>query len=530
MKLFRNSRGVQLQKMKRDIASLLETNQEKLAHVKVEQVHKEQKIVAAYEIIELFCELIAARLSIIEANKQCPIDMREPVASIIYAAPRCPEITELQQIRCLLSRKYGKEFTQIADELRPDCGVNRVIIEKLSVKKPSIDLRLELMKAIANECNLDWTPSLHSLKPPDDLDGISNVIAASHGSCEEPVDSISTSQHDESILGVRIPSDQSITSVGERQFIPFLQHTYENAARLLPDSQSPSQTSIKMSGVFIYPSSSSTTSSEHSKIGSPLLGDQFFSQVTQTSRQTVASHESKDRSIDHRNERRATLKNAAYAVQKIAVSAERAVEAARTAAMIVEQNLKKLESDTDDDDVDDDDARRGTSDIEHLEWQAAVENTGHEPRMELHVDIDNNHSEPIKHLPFNKNVQRKSSFENPMDQHGNIASRSNFSMNDSGAIQSVINAPSTIGRRVLKSSSQSHKISSFDVQKTSVDPIFNQDKWGEEALHSVSDQHATGARQLPHLAKSMSFVHPKLPDSDEFFAHFRALKASKSRK
>ncbi|GLJ34019.1 hypothetical protein SUGI_0684180 [Cryptomeria japonica] len=92
---------------------------------------------AAYDIIELFCELIVARLSIIESQSKCSLDLREALSSLIFAAPRCVDIPELLEIRDLFGMKYGKEFVATAAELRPDCAVNRTIIEKLSVKAPS---------------------------------------------------------------------------------------------------------------------------------------------------------------------------------------------------------------------------------------------------------------------------------------------------------------------------------------------------------------------------------------------------------
>lgn len=145
------------------------------------------------------------------ASSQCPIDLREAVASIIFAAPRCSDIPELHEIRSLFSAKYGKEFTAIAAELRPDCGVNRVVkchlhfllyqiffvpndllyvsllyrgkisiielwycqvVEKLSVRGPSMEVKLKLMKDIATEQGLDWDPTdleSQNLKSPEDL-------------------------------------------------------------------------------------------------------------------------------------------------------------------------------------------------------------------------------------------------------------------------------------------------------------------------------------------------------------------------
>jgi hypothetical protein len=59
--------------------------------------------------------------------RQCPIDLKEAVASIIFAAPRCADLAELLQVREFFGVKYGKEFVAAAAELRPDCCVNRLV-------------------------------------------------------------------------------------------------------------------------------------------------------------------------------------------------------------------------------------------------------------------------------------------------------------------------------------------------------------------------------------------------------------------
>ena len=55
------------------------------------------------------------------------MDLKEAVASIIFAAPRCAELPELQQISSVFASKYGKDFVSAAAELRPECGVNRLV-------------------------------------------------------------------------------------------------------------------------------------------------------------------------------------------------------------------------------------------------------------------------------------------------------------------------------------------------------------------------------------------------------------------
>ncbi|EFJ37292.1 hypothetical protein SELMODRAFT_66879, partial [Selaginella moellendorffii] len=159
IKLLRNRRELQVRGMRREIANLLQTGQEPSARIRVEHIFREQNIMAAYEIVELFCELVVVRLPIIESQKQCPLDLKEAIASLIFAAPRCSDLPELLEVRGLFAVKYGKEFVASAGELRPDCGVNRRIIEKLSVRAPSGEVKLKLLKEIAAEHNIEWDAS-----------------------------------------------------------------------------------------------------------------------------------------------------------------------------------------------------------------------------------------------------------------------------------------------------------------------------------------------------------------------------------
>lgn len=172
IKLLRNRREIQLKQMRRDIAKLLETGQEATARIRVEHIIREEKMMAAQEIIELFCELISVRLPIIESQRECPLDLKEAISSICFAAPRCADLPELIQVQMLFAGKYGKEFVVAATELMPECGVNRQLIELLSVRAPAPDVKLKLLKDIAEEHELDWDPAASEaelLKPHEDL-------------------------------------------------------------------------------------------------------------------------------------------------------------------------------------------------------------------------------------------------------------------------------------------------------------------------------------------------------------------------
>ncbi|CAH2062613.1 unnamed protein product [Thlaspi arvense] len=133
------------------------------------------------------CLLVLIDLSVADADLQCsvdhrmecPTDLREAVASIIFAAPRCSDLPDLLQVRNLFAAKYGKEFIAAASELQPDTSVNRTIIEKLSVSAPSAEVKLKVLKDIAQEYNVEWdsskTEAEFSKKPEDLLNGPKQV-------------------------------------------------------------------------------------------------------------------------------------------------------------------------------------------------------------------------------------------------------------------------------------------------------------------------------------------------------------------
>ncbi|GLT39319.1 hypothetical protein SLA2020_135170 [Shorea laevis] len=172
IKLLRNKREMVVKQMRRDIAMLLQSGQDATARIRVEHVLREQNILAANEVIELFCELVVARVTIMAKQRECPADLEEGIASLIFAAPRCAEIPELLAIRNMFEKKYGKDFVSAATDLRPNCGVNRLLIDKLSVKTPSGEVKLKVMKEIAKEHQIEWDTTESEkelLKPPEQL-------------------------------------------------------------------------------------------------------------------------------------------------------------------------------------------------------------------------------------------------------------------------------------------------------------------------------------------------------------------------
>ncbi|CAK7355601.1 unnamed protein product [Dovyalis caffra] len=182
IKLLSNKREAVVRQMRRDIALLLQSGQDATARIRVEHVIREQNVLAANEFIELFCELVVSRLPIIAKRRECPADLKEGIASLIFASPRCSEIPELVAIRKIFEKKYGKDFVSAATDLRPNSGVNRLLIDKLSVRTPTGEVKLKVMKEIAKEHQIEWdtTESEELLRAPEEMiEGPNTFVSAS---------------------------------------------------------------------------------------------------------------------------------------------------------------------------------------------------------------------------------------------------------------------------------------------------------------------------------------------------------------
>ncbi|KAH0862041.1 hypothetical protein HID58_079252, partial [Brassica napus] len=158
-------KDTQIKQLRRELAQLLESGQTQTALIRVEHVVRQEKTVAAYELIDIYCELIVVRLVVIDSQKTCPNDLKEAVASVLYVSKRLSDVAKLADVVKHFSAKYGKDFVSAAVGLQSDSGVSRLLVDKLSVKAPDGPTKNKTLKEIATEHNVTWEPE--SLVEPD---------------------------------------------------------------------------------------------------------------------------------------------------------------------------------------------------------------------------------------------------------------------------------------------------------------------------------------------------------------------------
>ncbi|KAJ2660296.1 Vacuolar protein sorting-associated protein ist1 [Coemansia sp. RSA 1200] len=144
-------------KSRREIAAVLEAGKTESARIRVEGIIREDFNIEAMELVELSCELLAARIGLVEQARSLDAKddgVSEAASSIIYASARL-DVKELVLIRELLVGKYGKEAVLRAMDGK-DANVNQRLMQKLGVNAPPPELVISYLKEIADAYGVAW--------------------------------------------------------------------------------------------------------------------------------------------------------------------------------------------------------------------------------------------------------------------------------------------------------------------------------------------------------------------------------------
>lgn len=159
LKMLQHKKANQSAGERREIAKLLNAKKEESARIRVEHIIHDDYMMEAMELLELFCDLLLARFGMIEQLKLCDDSIKEPVCSLIWAAPRMmTSVDEFRAIRDLLVAKYGKEFALAAVENKGNC-VSERLMRKFDIGVPDPKLVDSYLTEIAKSHNVQWRPA-----------------------------------------------------------------------------------------------------------------------------------------------------------------------------------------------------------------------------------------------------------------------------------------------------------------------------------------------------------------------------------
>ncbi|KAN0038933.1 hypothetical protein ACTA71_001125 [Dictyostelium dimigraforme] len=164
IQILKNKKANIVRDEKRNVADLLRNKNEESARIRVETIVRDEYLIECFQIIEVLCELLHARINLINATTEMPLEMKESIFTLVYSSQRV-QIPELEQIKNQLKAKYGKG---LENEANCHCSthVNPKIVHKLSYATPDPSIIFQTLSEIAEKFNVDWCGADYPLPPP----------------------------------------------------------------------------------------------------------------------------------------------------------------------------------------------------------------------------------------------------------------------------------------------------------------------------------------------------------------------------
>jgi len=140
-----------------EIAEYVKISKTDRARVRVEAIVREDYLVEAMELVEMYLDLLQTRIGLINSGTLHE-SLRKPVATIIWVAPRLDQYcTELKEIHKLLTQIFGKKFVKACEINEMDYVCERVM-NKLDPKPPKPSLIEKYLIEICRSAGVDFTP------------------------------------------------------------------------------------------------------------------------------------------------------------------------------------------------------------------------------------------------------------------------------------------------------------------------------------------------------------------------------------
>eukprot|EP00741_Cyanophora_paradoxa_P020526 tig00000227_g19813.t1 len=155
VRLVKNKKSNQQKVARKEIAALLLQRKEESARIRVEHVIREDCMLEALELVELFAELLLARIHCL-SESELREEIKEAVCSLIYVANKV-DVEELREVREQLIAKYGKDFGEACERNSNNC-VSARLYSRVNYRTPEMFRVLQYLGDIAAEEKIQWQP------------------------------------------------------------------------------------------------------------------------------------------------------------------------------------------------------------------------------------------------------------------------------------------------------------------------------------------------------------------------------------
>ncbi|CAH2354750.1 vacuolar protein sorting-associated protein Ist1p [[Candida] railenensis] len=210
LKFVQDKKTALAKQQRRQLADLLKSGKESSATIRVENIIRDDIYVELLEYIELYCELLLARITLImdHARTTCEPSLVEAVSSLIYAAPHT-ELKEITVIREILIHKYGVEFGKAAAD-NESGSVPSKIVSRCQFEPPSETLVRLYLSEIARAYKAPYSHLVEE-EEAEEIDAKQDPPAGSDEDDDEPSGGVA-----EKVLEAPIGAEEPVKSAPKK--------------------------------------------------------------------------------------------------------------------------------------------------------------------------------------------------------------------------------------------------------------------------------------------------------------------------
>jgi len=175
LKLLEKKKSEMALKSRKEIADYISGGKVERAKIRVEHIIREDYMVEAMEVLEMYCDLLLARFGLIQQMKTLDDGLAEAISSLIWVAPRMQaDVQELKIVCDQFTAKYGKPYAQACKENAVGT-VSAKLMHKLSVQAPPKITVEKYLIEIARYYNVEYEPDPQVMSQ-DEIYSADNLI------------------------------------------------------------------------------------------------------------------------------------------------------------------------------------------------------------------------------------------------------------------------------------------------------------------------------------------------------------------
>ncbi|XP_037933598.1 IST1 homolog isoform X2 [Teleopsis dalmanni] len=165
LKLLEKKKSELAQKSRKEIGDFLSNGKTERARIRVEHIIREDYLVEAMEIVEMYCDMLLARFGLVTQMKELDDGIAEAVSSLVWVCPRLQsDVTELKIISDIFISKYGPQFAEAARTATGNHQVSEKLMHKLQLQAPPKLLVEKYLIEIARNYNIEYEPDPQVMK------------------------------------------------------------------------------------------------------------------------------------------------------------------------------------------------------------------------------------------------------------------------------------------------------------------------------------------------------------------------------